>query len=175
MPKHEAMAFQSPPSLLARFTLPNRGVVQGMGVRAGNTLCVGGGFHGKSTVLKALEAGVYNKVPGDGRELVVTHPTAVKVRAEDGRSVAGVDISAFINNLPRGRPTHDFYTSDASGSTSQAASLLEVGASPASVAWPLITRVTLARICMAVGCATRLLSSGAGCCSSTKTRLPPTS
>jgi len=75
--------------------------------------------------IQALETGVYNKVVGDGREFVVASPTAVKLRAEDGRSVAGVDISGFINNLPQGRPTNHFYTADASGSTSQAASLLE--------------------------------------------------
>jgi predicted ABC-class ATPase len=96
-----------------------------MGVRPGVTLIVGGGFHGKSTLLKALEAGVYNHRPGDGRERVVTRSDAVKIRAEDGRSVASVDISSFIDDLPFDRDTHHFSTANASGSTSQAAAIVE--------------------------------------------------
>jgi len=88
-------------------------------------MIVGGGFHGKSTLLQALQVGVYNKVPGDGRELVVCDPTAVKIRAEDGRQVTSVDISPFIRNLPFGRDTRAFTTRDASGSTSQAANIIE--------------------------------------------------
>jgi predicted ABC-class ATPase len=88
-------------------------------------LIVGGGYHGKSTLLRAIELGVYNRIPGDGREFVVTNPAAVKIRAEDGRSVAGVDISPFINHLPQGRDTAQFYTENASGSTSQAANIIE--------------------------------------------------
>jgi predicted ABC-class ATPase len=96
-----------------------------MGIPAGVTLVVGGGFHGKSTLLKAIELSVYNHIPNDGRELVVTHPAAVKIRAEDGRSIAGVDISPFINQLPQGRSTRQFATPNASGSTSQAANIME--------------------------------------------------
>lgn len=124
--------FASPDALRVEVELPNRGPVTGMGVREGVTLIVGGGFHGKSTVLRALERGVYNHAPGDGRELVVTDPGAAKIRAEDGRAVAGVDISAFIDGLPGGVPTRAFTSPNASGSTSQAASLveaLEAGAS----------------------------------------------
>jgi predicted ABC-class ATPase len=102
-----------------------------MGIGPGVTLIVGGGFHGKSTLLRALVEGVYNHRPGDGRELVVTRDDAVKIRAEDGRSVAEVDISAFIDRLPHGRDTKSFTTPNASGSTSQAAAIveaLEVGA-----------------------------------------------
>ena len=131
MPAGEAVPFASPPSLAVTVPLPNAGAVRGMGVRAGVTLIVGGGFHGKSTLLQALEAGVYNKVPGDGRELVACDPGAVKIRAEDGRRVEGVDISPFISNLPLARDTRDFRTHDASGSTSQAANTqeaLELGA-----------------------------------------------
>jgi len=101
-----------------------------MGISRGITLIVGGGFHGKSTLLEALQTGIYNKVPGDGRELVVSDPSAVKIRAEDGRRVASVDISPFISNLPFGRSTRSFSSSDASGSTSQATNIqeaLEVG------------------------------------------------
>ena len=100
-------------------------VVVGVGVAAGVTLIVGGGFHGKSTLLQALQVGCYDHVPGDGREFCVVDETAVKVRAEDGRSVANVDISPFITNLPFRSATDDFSTSDASGSTSQAAAIVE--------------------------------------------------
>ena len=95
------------------------------GISRGITVLVGGGFHGKSTLLRALEVGCYNKVPGDGREFVVSDPTAVKVRAEDGRSIDGVDIHAYINNLPFEKDTSRFSTEDASGSTSQAANIIE--------------------------------------------------
>ncbi|MEG4508039.1 ABC-ATPase domain-containing protein [Microcoleus sp. F6_B4] len=130
---NNAVAFQSPPSLKVEFNCPNRGLISGMGIPAGITLIVGGGYHGKSTLLRAIELGVYNRIPGDGREFVVTSPAAVKIRAEDGRSVAGVDISPFINHLPQGRDTAQFYTENASGSTSQAANIieaLEVGTMP---------------------------------------------
>jgi predicted ABC-class ATPase len=107
------------------FQLPNQGLVSGMGIPEGVTLIVGGGYHGKSTLLKALERSVYNHVPGDGRELVVTRGSAVKIRAEDGRSVAGVDIEPFISQLPMGRTTSAFSSDNASGSTSQAANIME--------------------------------------------------
>jgi len=96
-----------------------------MGVRRGITLIAGGGYHGKSTLLKALERGVYDHIAGDGREYVITDPTAVKIRAEDGRKVTDTDISLFINHLPSGRDTARFSTLDASGSTSQAANIAE--------------------------------------------------
>ncbi|NEO85014.1 MAG: ABC-ATPase domain-containing protein [Spirulina sp. SIO3F2] len=121
----QAIAFQSPPELEVELTCPNRGSVRGMGIRQGITLIVGGGYHGKSTLLRALERGVYNHIPGDGREFVVTDPAAMKIRAEDGRAVTGVDISPFINQLPQGRTTTSFSTPNASGSTSQAANIIE--------------------------------------------------
>ena len=86
---------------------------------------VGGGYHGKSTLLKALESGVYPHIAGDGREYVVTDDTAMKIRAEDGRSIRHTDISMFINDLPNGKDTYAFDTEDASGSTSQAANVIE--------------------------------------------------
>ncbi len=124
-PLKTGIPFQSPESLRVEFTCPNRGKVTGMGIPAGVTLIVGGGYHGKSTLLRAIELGVYNHIPGDGREFVVTDATAMKIRAEDGRSVAGVDISPFINQLPLGRSTTQFITENASGSTSQAANIME--------------------------------------------------
>ena len=117
--------FVSPDTLRVEFDVPNAGRVSGMGVRDGVTLIVGGGYHGKSTLLSAIELGVYDHPPGDGRERVVTVADAVKIRAEDGRSVRGVDISPFISNLPFGRDTEAFTTDDASGSTSQAANIAE--------------------------------------------------
>ena len=117
--------FNSPPSLQVELNLPNRGTVAGMGIPRGVTLITGGGFHGKSTLLKALERGVYDHIPGDGRELVVSDAAAVKIRAEDGRNVACVDISTFIGDLPYGKRTDEFSTPDASGSTSQAANIQE--------------------------------------------------
>lgn len=121
----EVVAFQSPEALQVEFNCPNRGLVMGMGIPAGVTLIVGGGYHGKSTLLRAIELGVYNHIPQDGRELVITHPAAVKIRAEDGRSVKSVDISPFINQLPQNRSTTEFSTTNASGSTSQATNIME--------------------------------------------------
>ncbi len=117
--------FRSPDSLHIEVTLPHAGRVTGLGIPSGVTLIVGGGYHGKSTLLSALERGVYNHIPGDGRELVVTDPTAVKIRAEDGRRVAGVDLRPFINNLPDHSNAAAFCTDNASGSTSQAANIVE--------------------------------------------------
>ncbi len=124
-PMKQAVPFQSPASMEVELILPNKGILRGMGIPKGITLIVGGGYHGKSTLLKALELGVYDHIAGDGREYVITDGTAVKLRAEDGRSVKNVDISYFINNLPNGKDTVKFCTEDASGSTSQAANVIE--------------------------------------------------
>ncbi|MEM6592900.1 MAG: ABC-ATPase domain-containing protein, partial [Cyanobacteria bacterium P01_C01_bin.73] len=131
-PLDNAIAFQSPDSLRVSFNRPNGGKITGMGIPRGITLIVGGGYHGKSTLLRAIEQGVYDHIPGDGREWVVSDPRAVKIRAEDGRSVAGVNISPFINCLPQGRSTEQFSTTNASGSTSQAASTIEAIAAGAT-------------------------------------------
>jgi predicted ABC-class ATPase len=117
--------FSAPDSLRVTLRAPNAGDVSGLGIRRGVTLIVGGGFHGKSTLLRAIERGVYDHVPGDGRERVVTRADAVKVRAEDGRSVASADISNFIGRVPGGGDTRAFETQNASGSTSQAAAIVE--------------------------------------------------
>jgi predicted ABC-class ATPase len=113
--------------------LPNYGTITGMGIPQGISLIVGGGFHGKSTLLNAIEEGIYNHIPGDGREFVVTDPSSVKIRSEDGRRIEKVDISPFINNLPLGKSTEAFSTEDASGSTSQAANIVEAIEVDASV------------------------------------------
>jgi len=124
-PLSDGVKFLSPPSLEVALETPNAGPVRGMGIPHGVTLIVGGGFHGKSTVLRAVEAGIWDHIPGDGRELVVSDPDVIKIRAEDGRAVHAVDISDFISHLPGGRGTSSFTTDLASGSTSQAASLVE--------------------------------------------------
>jgi predicted ABC-class ATPase len=124
-PMKQAVPFQSPKSMEVSLELPNYGSITGMGIKEGITLVVGGGYHGKSTLLKALELGVYNHISGDGREYVITDDTAMKIRAEDGRSIKQVDISMFINNLPNKKDTMHFSTEDASGSTSQAANVVE--------------------------------------------------
>jgi predicted ABC-class ATPase len=133
LPMSQAIPFRSPASLSLSIDLPNPAHIPagqtsrltGMGIPKGITLILGGGYHGKSTLLQAVQSAVYPHIPGDGREYVVTSPDAVKIRAEDGRRVTRVDISPFIRDLPYGRSTSDFSTDDASGSTSQAASILE--------------------------------------------------
>jgi predicted ABC-class ATPase len=121
----DAVPFYYPPEMEVEMTLPNRDRMKGMGIPEGVTLIVGGGFHGKTTLLKAIEQGVYPHIPGDGREYVVTAPSAMKIRAEDGRSVEKVNISPFISHLPQGKETLRFSTENASGSTSQAANIVE--------------------------------------------------
>ncbi len=137
MPAKDTLPFESPEAFRVEFDVPHADAGapgtkwQGMGIPLGVVLLVGGGYHGKSTLLRAIERAVVPHVPGDGRETVVSDPALVKIRAEDGRSVSGVDIQAFIDRLPlrpgetKPRDTRRFSTSDASGSTSQAANLAE--------------------------------------------------
>ena len=132
-PMKGAVPFRSPEELAVTLTLPHAGAMRGMGIRKGVTLIVGGGYHGKSTLLGALEKGVYNHIAGDGREYVITDESAVKVRAEDGRSISNVDISMFIKDLPNNKDTVHFSTQDASGSTSQAANVIEAVTSGAQL------------------------------------------
>ena len=124
-PMGDGVKFMSPKELEVTLDLPRGRRITGMGIRRGVTLIVGGGYHGKSTLLGALELGVYDHIAGDGREYVITDPTAVKIRAEDGRSIRKTDISLFISGLPNGKDTVAFETEDASGSTSQAANVIE--------------------------------------------------
>ena len=124
-PMKDGIPFVSPKSMEVTLDLPHHGPLSGMGIRKGITLIVGGGYHGKSTLLEALELGVYNHIAGDGREYVITDDSALKIRAEDGRSIKKTDISMFINNLPNKKDTRTFYSEDASGSTSQAANVIE--------------------------------------------------
>ncbi len=125
LPMKDAVVFKSPDSLAVSLQLPRRGEVRGMGIRKGITVIAGGGFHGKSTLLKALERGVYNHIAGDGRELVITQENAFKLRAEEGRCIHDTDISMFISHLPMKTDTTNFSTENASGSTSQAANTVE--------------------------------------------------
>ncbi|MFA0846389.1 MAG: ABC-ATPase domain-containing protein [Methanobacterium formicicum] len=124
-PLPRAVAFRSPDAITVSLETTDGNLVQGMGIPEGVTLIVGGGYHGKSTLLQAVELGVYNHLPGDGRELVITREDAVKIRAEDGRRIEKVDVSSFIHNPPGVGDTSDFSTENASGSTSQAANIIE--------------------------------------------------
>ncbi|MRH45148.1 ATPase [Aquibacillus halophilus] len=131
-PLKDSVPFKSTKDNLVSIDIPHQQEpVTGMALKKGIVLIVGGGYHGKSTLLNAIERGVYHHIRGDGREFVLTDPNAVKVRAEDGRQVTTVNISSFINDLPHKQNTKRFTTENASGSTSQAANVveaLEVGA-----------------------------------------------
>ena len=124
-PMKNAVKFKSPEKFEITLNLPSGKEVSGMGIPKGITLIVGGGYHGKSTLLAALERGIYNHVAQDGREFIISETDAVKIRAEDGRNVEKVNISGFINNLPGNKDTRIFSTENASGSTSQAANVAE--------------------------------------------------
>lgn len=124
-PLKSAKKFISPKELEIEMNLPHKGLIKGLGIKKGITLIIGGGYHGKSTLLNALEVGVYNHIEGDGREYVIADNTSMKVRAEDGRAIIKDDISLFINNLPNGKDTKKFISENASGSTSQAANIAE--------------------------------------------------
>ncbi|PMH02537.1 ABC-ATPase domain-containing protein [Vibrio lentus] len=125
LPMKGAVPFLAPESLSVTLNTPNQGDVTGLGIPKGITLIVGGGFHGKSTLLNAVERSIYNHIPGDGREGIVTATDTMKIRAEDGRCVHNLNLSNYINHLPMQKDTSDFSTQDASGSTSQAAWLQE--------------------------------------------------
>ncbi|MEZ9363039.1 P-loop domain-containing protein [Vibrio sp. 10N.286.49.E11] len=125
LPMKDAVPFAAPESLSVTLNTPNQGDVTGLGIPKGITLIVGGGFHGKSTLLNAVERSIYNHIPGDGREGIVTAIDTMKIRAEDGRCVHSLNLSNYINHLPMQKDTSDFSTQDASGSTSQAAWLQE--------------------------------------------------
>ncbi len=119
------LPFQSPAECQIDIPLSSGQTIKGMAIKEGVNCITGGGYHGKSTLLQAILNGIYPHIPGDGRELVVTREDAVFVRAEEGRSIRQVNIQGFISQLPHGQTTHDFSTSNASGSTSQAASIVE--------------------------------------------------
>ena len=123
--KDKTTRFQSPLSLQVNIPLADNKSIQGMVIREGVTCITGGGYHGKSTLLQAIQAGVYAHIPGDGREYIVTRDDAFFVSAEAGRSIKNVDISPFIGLLPNGISTQSFTTDNASGSTSQAANIVE--------------------------------------------------
>lgn len=123
--RFHVVPFEAPPELAVVVDLPNAGQVRGMGIRSGITVLVGGGYHGKSTLLAALGKAVYPHVPGDGRELVIADMSCVQVYAEEGRSIKGLDISSFLSTLPQGGTPEKFHTDNASGSTSEAAAIVE--------------------------------------------------
>ncbi len=120
-----AVPFRSPKSMEVSFELSDGKNITGMGIKKGITLIAGGGYHGKTTLLKAIQRGIYDHIKGDGREFVFTDKTAIKIRTEDGRSVKNADIFNFIRNIPGKTDTHNFSTENASGSTSMASALFE--------------------------------------------------
>lgn len=126
LPLEGGVPLTAPETLAQTVQLPHAGVVRGTAIPAGVTVIAGGGYHGKSTLLNAIARGIYPHIPGDGRELVATVPEAMAVRAADGRAVTGVDLRPFISHLPgRDADPAQFTTANASGSTSQAASIME--------------------------------------------------
>lgn len=124
-PMQDAVPFTSPKELQLSLKLLNGTKIEGMGIPKGISIIVGGGFHGKSTLLHALEDSVYPHVPGDGREFIVIDKTATPVKTEEGRVVNGTDISALVKELPFNNNVESFTTKNASGATSQVANLLE--------------------------------------------------
>ena len=125
MSSQSAIPFITPESLNIEVELPHAGRINGLAIKKGITLIVGGGYHGKSTLLNTLETGIYNHIPGDGREYCVSNNKTAKIRAYSGRRVVKTDISPFINNLPFKQDTSSFSTDNASGSTSQAVNIVE--------------------------------------------------
>ncbi len=121
----DVVLFESPISMRQTVELPHAGPTTGMALEPGVTLLCGGGFHGKSTLLRALSSAIVPHVPGDGRERVAVRPDAQSVRAEDGRAIHEMDLRPFLRDLPLGRSTGSLTTENASGSTSQAAAILE--------------------------------------------------
>ncbi len=121
--------FQSPENLSTKLTLAyeyaGKKEIKGMLLPCGIHIITGGGYHGKSTLLQALAQGVYCNIPGDGRELVITNSNCMQIKAEEGRAISGVDLRPLIQNIPGKEDTSCFNTQDASGSTSQAASIVE--------------------------------------------------
>ena len=124
LPMEGAVPFAAPAEMEVTLDVCGR-KIRGMGIPKGITVITGGAFHGKSTLLQALTKAVYPHVPGDGREGIVISESAVRVGVEDGRSVRGTDLSPFVRDLPGGISTKNFTTACASGSTSEAANLLE--------------------------------------------------
>ncbi|WP_290942058.1 ABC-ATPase domain-containing protein [Fibrobacter sp.] len=124
LPMDGAVPFKAPAEMEVTLDVCGR-EIRGMGIPKGITVITGGAFHGKSTLLQALTKAVYPHVPGDGREGIVISESAVRVGVEDGRSVRGTDLSPFVRDLPGGISTKNFTTACASGSTSEAANLME--------------------------------------------------
>jgi predicted ABC-class ATPase len=124
MPLEKAIPFVAPEEMAVTLNVCGR-EIRGMGIPKGISVITGGAFHGKSTLLQALTRSVYPHIPGDGREGIVIDETALRIGVEDGRSVRGTDLSMFVRDLPGGVSTKNFNTLSASGSTSEAANLLE--------------------------------------------------
>ena len=125
-PLPNAVRFSSPESLRIEVCVKGAGCIKGLGIKDGVTVITGGAYHGKTTLLEGVIDGIYDHILDDGREHVISAPDTYLVRAEDGRVVTHVDISSLMRDLPDGTSTKDFSTLDASGSTSMAASIMEL-------------------------------------------------
>lgn len=124
LPLKNATPFFAPSNMCIQIPFSDGTKISGMAIKHGVTVITGGAYSGKSTLLDAIEMGIYNHVLGDGREYVITDDRALKVYVEDGRPVHNLDISPFFNYLPN-NDVKDFSTAHASGSVSQAANVVE--------------------------------------------------
>ena len=124
-PLESAIPFRSPKELRTKIPFASGEKIIGMGIRKGITVITGGGYSGKSTLLDAIEQGIYHHIPGDGREYVLTDREALKVDAEDGRMVESVNLTPFFRKLGGEETMERFCTGHASGSVSQAANIVE--------------------------------------------------
>lgn len=112
-------------SLIEEVEVPHGGTVRGLGIPNGLTLILGESNSGRVDLTDAITQGIYNHIPGDGREHVVTVADAVSIGSEVGRSIQQVDISAFARELPDGGNPTSYSTPSAGSFTSQAASTVE--------------------------------------------------
>lgn len=124
-PLEDAVPFESPPSLRVSVDLPTGRSITGMGIRRGLTVVSGPAYHGKTTLIEAVSAGVWNHIPGDGREYVITIRESFVVMSENGRRVTCVDLTPWLSEMPGASNLSCFTTSDASGATSVAATIQE--------------------------------------------------
>ncbi len=123
-PMIDAVPFSCDAAASVEFEVPNGDPVRGWGVPEGFTALVGPSRHGKSVLADAVFAGVYNHIPGDGREYVVSVPDAVYVMAEEGRPVTSDDMSSFISPAP-GLDPSKFDSARASSPASEFAAVAE--------------------------------------------------
>ena len=127
---HRTQTLRVDDALAKSLDLPKAGAVRGFGVPSGLTVILGDAYSGRVELMRAMSAGIYNHVRGDGREQVITVPDAVYLKAEAGRSVRRVDLSAFLrdagdeNSPVFSSPNADVFASEAAATVEA----LEAGA-----------------------------------------------